>query len=369
MIKKLMIRVLLWLILPLTLLSIGAAGVSFFLIDTYRKANDNANWYDPVAGIDESYYIEIGGIKQFVQIRGQDRSNPVLVFLHGGPGQPMRILGYDIFKSWTEYFTVVEWDQRGSGASVLDDTTLKTPISMDQMVSDTVDVIEHIKLKLDVEKVILVGHSWGTILGINVVEKRQDLFYAYVSFATGLKFQEQAALLLEEAKRRSDSEAVVALTNIVENWPAKSDRDGFVSNVYAMSWYSGKYSQGLRAVKEPGDDLKVLLPIMLGSPDVSFLAFVSGVKDAVDTYKPLIDYLYDVELGKELGRDMQVPLFFIQGRHELTTPRIKRWVEKLEAPNKTFIEFDRSAHLAFIDEPGKTLITLVNLVRPEATSD
>jgi pimeloyl-ACP methyl ester carboxylesterase len=237
------------------------------------------------------------------------------------------------------------------------------------MISDTVDVIEHIKIKLDVEKVILVGHSWGTVLGINVVEKRQDLFYAYVSFATGLKFQDQAKLLLDEARRRADEEAVLALTNITENWPEKSDRDGFVNSIYAMNTYSSKYAQGIRAVKEPGDDLKVLLPIMLGSPDVSFFTFVRGMQDTVDTNKPLIDYLYDMELGKDLDQDIQVPLFFIQGRHELTTPQIKHWVESLEAPNKTFIEFDKSAHLAFIDEPGKTLVTLVNLVRPMATSD
>jgi pimeloyl-ACP methyl ester carboxylesterase len=369
MIKKVLLRAFFWLILPLILLSIGAVGSGYFLIDAFQAANDNANWYDPDTGIDESYYIEVGGIRQFVQIRGQDKANPVLVFLHGGPGQPMRILSYDIFKPWTEYFTVVEWDQRGSGSSPIDSEAQDGSMSMGHMINDTVELIEHVKLKLGVEKVILVGHSWGTVLGINVVEKRQDLFYAYVGFGTGLKFQENAALLLENARSTSDEEAIVALTEITENWPEKSDHDGFVSSIYAMNRYSNRYAQGIRAVKTPGDDLKVLLPIMLGSPDVSFFTFVRSMKKTVDTYKPLIDYLYDMELGQQLDQDMEVPLFFIQGRHELTTPSIKHWVDNLEAPNKTFIEFDKSAHLAFIDEPGKTLVTLVNLVRPTAASD
>jgi len=369
MIKKILRRILLWFIMPLMLLSIGAVGTGYFLIDAFQAANDNANWYDPVAGIDESYQIEIGGIKQFIQIRGQDKSNPALVFLHGGPGQPMRILSYDTFKPWTEYFTVVEWDQRGSGESAAGLTELDGSINMDQMVSDTVEVVEHIKLKLGVEKVILVGHSWGTVLGVNVVEKRQDLFYAYVGFGSGVKFQERAAQLLKEARHRKDEEAILALTEVVDNWPEKSNHDSFVSSIYAMSPYSDKYAQGIRAVKSPGDDLKVLLPVMLGSPDVSIFTFVSGIQEAVETYKPLIDYLYDMELGSELDRDMKVPLFFFQGMHELSTPSIRLWVDSLEAPQKTFIEFDHSAHFPFIDEPGKTLVTLVDIVRPTATTD
>lgn len=369
MFKKIMMRLLKWFVVPLCLVLVGMGGASYVLIYSLKAANDNANWYDPDTGIDQGYHVDIGGVQQFIQIRGQDRSNPVIVFLHGGPGQPLRIVSHQIFRPWTEYFTVVEWDQRGAGASERDPQLLGDSINMPQMVSDAIEVIEHVKEKMGVEKVILVGHSWGTILGINVVGQRQDLLHAYVDFGHGGSFKDKAELIRAKAALNNDQKTVLAMTEILHRWPEKGDRDGFVASVLAVIREGRDYSPSVHAVKNPHMGIMGVLPRMLGSPDVSFFDFIDGVKQSINIYKPLSDYLYDNDLSKELTADIEVPLFFFQGKYELGTPSVKNWVDNLGAANKTFIEFERSAHLVFDEEPGKTLVSLVNQVRPLAVKN
>ena len=84
---------------PIVLLASGAILSLYFVIKDLRAANDNANWFDPVTGVDESVYMDIGGVQQFMRIKGRERSNPVLLFLHGGPGQPLRILSHELLRA------------------------------------------------------------------------------------------------------------------------------------------------------------------------------------------------------------------------------------------------------------------------------
>lgn len=359
-------RIIRWLVVPFALILVGAIGASYALIDTIKSANDNVNWFDPTTGIDESYLVEIGGVKQFLQIRGQDKANPVILFLHGGPGQPSRGITYQSSRLWAEYFTLVEWDQRGTGASESDMEVLGDSINMPQMIDDTIDVIEHIKTRLDVEKVILAGHSWGTVLGINVVKERPDLIYAYVAFAHGVGFAKKSHLVLEEAKKRNDQEGIDEMTYLLNNWPEKSDYDGFVSSIYKTNHYGKKYAGSIHAVKNPDEYVTSVMLRVATSPDVSIFEFIGSVKNSVETYKPLIEYLYDFELGEELGYEFDVPLFFFKGTNELSAPQVEEWVNSLSAPSIRYIEFKRSAHLLFDEEPGKIFVSLVNEVRPLA---
>jgi pimeloyl-ACP methyl ester carboxylesterase len=366
LLKKMMLRLLKWVIAPLCLVLIGVGATSYVMINTLKASNDNNNWFDPNTGIDEGYLTNIGGVDQFIQIRGQDKLNPVIVFLHGGPGQPMRIASHVYFRLWTEHFTVVEWDQRGSGASERNPDVLGDSINMPQMVNDTIEVIEHVKQKLGVEKVILVGHSWGNMLGINVVGQRQDLLYAYVDFGHAGAFKNKAELIRDAAALKNDQKTVTAMTDIINNWPEKGDLDGFAASAQAVSREGRGYSQGVYAVKDPSMGMSGMLPLLLGSPNVSFFNFMYGLKGTVDIYKPLADYLYDADLSKVLTADIKVPLFFFQGKNQLVTPTVKKWVESLGAPHKSYLEFERSAHMVFTEEPAKVLVTLVNEVRPLA---
>jgi pimeloyl-ACP methyl ester carboxylesterase len=132
-------------------------------------------------GIDEAAYVEIGGIEQWITIRGQDRNNPVLLFLHGGPGDATNPWGYAAFPTWLKYFTVVQWDQRGAGKTFgRNGAASASTITPDRMVQDGIELVEWLKQKLHKEKIVLVGHSWGSVLGFFMVKARPDLFYAFV---------------------------------------------------------------------------------------------------------------------------------------------------------------------------------------------
>ncbi|MGA7316270.1 MAG: alpha/beta hydrolase [Silvibacterium sp.] len=138
-------------------------------------------------GVDETQYVQIGGIDQFISIRGENRSNPVILFLHGGPANAQSPFLQE-FVPWEKYFTVVNWDQRGSGRTYGKNGPatpgMDTPAAaLDRLTDDAIEVAQYASRRLDKRKIILVGHSWGAVLGLSVVKRRPDLFYAFV--ATG----------------------------------------------------------------------------------------------------------------------------------------------------------------------------------------
>src|SRR5580765_8506762 len=183
-----------------------------------RQAQDYAvTGRDP---IDEAKYVEVGGIEQWITIRGEDRHNPVLLFLHGGPGDATNPWGYAGFRSWLKKFTVVQWDQRGAGRTLgKNGPSLGPTITVDRMVRDGIELTELLRTTLKQDKVILVGHSWGSILGVLMVKARPDLFRAFVG--TGQVAVDQSkgyavayTELLAAAERRGEQRAVRELKEV-----------------------------------------------------------------------------------------------------------------------------------------------------------
>jgi len=161
----------------------GDADIQKFDSTLAFLRNRNAKDYAITSrnGIDEAKYVEIGGIQQWITIRGEERNNPVLLFLHGGPGDATNPWGYAGFRSWLKYFTVVQWDQRGAGRTLgKNGPSLAATITIDRMARDGVELAEFLHKSLRKDKIILVGHSWGSILGVFMAKARPDLFYAFV---------------------------------------------------------------------------------------------------------------------------------------------------------------------------------------------
>lgn len=171
-------------------------------------------------GIDEATYVEIGGIEQWITIRGKDRNNPVLLFLHGGPGDATNPWGYAAFRSWLRYFTVVQWDQRGAGRTFgRNGAASASSITPDRMVQDGVELSEFLKKRLHKDKIVLVGHSWGSVLGFCMAKARPELFYAFVGTGqVAAEFSRSSAVayttLLERASREGNLQAVQELKEV-----------------------------------------------------------------------------------------------------------------------------------------------------------
>jgi len=135
-----------------------------------------------MGSISEKIHVNIGGVEQGMIIRGKDISNPVLLFLHGGPGMPQFFLEEKYPAGLDEYFTVVWWEQRGGGLSFHPGMQADT-ITVEQLIADTLAVTNYLRERFEQDKIFLMGHSWGTFIGIQAVAKEPELFHAYIAVA------------------------------------------------------------------------------------------------------------------------------------------------------------------------------------------
>ena len=182
-------------------------------------------------GIDEAMFVPIGGIDQWIQIRGQNRDNPVLLWLHGGPGFST-VIDTAEFVSWEKDFTVVMWDQRGDGKTFEKyGRSVSGTMTMERMADDGIEVAEYLRQHLKKDKVILLGHSWGSMLGIRMISKRPDLFSVYVGTGQSVNFSRALEvsypLILQKARALGYSR-VVAEIEAVGPPPYTSAQQWFV---------------------------------------------------------------------------------------------------------------------------------------------
>ena len=171
-------------------------------------------------GLQKTFKLRIGGVDQWIYVRGQDAGNPILLFVHGGPASPMSAAMWEFQRPLEEYFTVVHWDQRGAGRTYLasDPEAIRDTIHIARYVSDTIEVAEAIAREYHKAKVILVGHSWGTVLGMKAALARPDLFYAYVGIGQVINTRTNERLSfeygLEQARKMHNEAAVKELESI-----------------------------------------------------------------------------------------------------------------------------------------------------------
>src|SRR5580658_10203202 len=132
-------------------------------------------------GINERKAVDIGGIKQWISVRGNNPANPILLFIHGGPGSPMMPESWVFQRPWEDFFTVVQWDQRGSGKTFSAADRRPDPsMTVEQMQADAEQLIDLLRLTYGKKKIFLVAHSFGSVLGVRIAQHRPDALYAYI---------------------------------------------------------------------------------------------------------------------------------------------------------------------------------------------
>jgi len=230
-------------VLGLLLLILLLLGGSL-LYRAYRHHQvDMATVIDPQQGIDEAFFTRIGGIDQWIAIRGQNRDNPVLLLLHGGPGIALSALPRDSLFSWTKDFTIVFWDQRGAGKTYGRSGPVDAGVTKDRMAQDGLEVAEFVHTRLHQPKIVIVGLSWGTTLGVRMALARPDLFSAYVGTGQNINQGKYRRLayeqLLAEARMRADREAVAELE---ANGPPPYDS---IARARVHTKWANRYEPGL----------------------------------------------------------------------------------------------------------------------------
>ncbi len=314
-------------------------------------------------GIQENYEVIVGGIRQWVYVRGQNKNNPVILFIHGGPASPMSPVMWTFQRPLEEYFTVVQYDQRAAGKTFNSNDTngLARTIHIDQYVKDAIELTEQIEKKYQRKKVILVAHSWGTVIAMNAAIKRPDLFYAYVGIGQVINTRDNERVsfqfALDEARLKHNDTAVKELMSIAPypgNQPITRERI-----IIARKW--PQYYGGLSAYRTQS---RYYFYAPLLSPE-----YDEKDIDAIDqgnsyTLGKILDEFLNVDF-KPVHK-FPIPIFMFMGRHDYTTPSepTRQWLDNLDAPVKKGIWFENSAHLIPMEEPGKMLVTLLTEVRP-----
>jgi pimeloyl-ACP methyl ester carboxylesterase len=335
----------------------------------YRKFDDlasflrarNAQQYaiSSPKGIDEASFVTVGGIEQWITIRGQDRDNPVLLFLHGGPGDVTNPWTFALFAPWERYFTVVQWDQRGAGRTLKKSGPAVAPtITVDRMVQDGIELTEYLRKHLGKEKIVIVAHSFGSILGLRMAKARPELFYAYVG--TGLVADSARSssvaynALLKKAKAVDDQRAIEELSHVGP--PPYESGDGFrVQHKWANAF-------------EGADEfLYGTIGLTLVAPGSS----VQDINDSVEGQTLSADRLVPQtkSIGPaDLGREFSIPIFVFQGEQDFTTPTAlaQRYLESIQAPRKAFVPISGGGHFVVFMHSDQFLQELVARVRPLA---
>ncbi len=316
-------------------------------------------------GIERAETIRIGGIDQFVTIRGTDRRNPVLLVLHGGPGFAEAPLAWWNTRALEEYFIVVHWDQRGAGKTYLlnDPKAVAPTMRPERFIDDTEELVAFLRCELRKQKIFLLGHSWESYVGLEFARRHPKWLHAYIGTgqATDIPESERRgyAHALAAARKDGNAEAVAALESIAPyaapGKPVSMHDVGIErkwSDFYGgvMAWRTGQVD-GMAARLSP---------------------------DYTDAEAPHIydgnawsqEFLFSPILSLDLSgnTEFDCPIILLEGRHDrsVNSEVAHEWFQKVKAPLKRFVWFEHSAHEVMAEEPGRFLVTMVEQVRPIA---
>jgi len=331
-----------------------AAGLGY---RAYRQAAIvRATAIDPVKGIDEELFTRIGGIDQWIGIRGQRRENPVLLIVHGGPGFAMSFLSHAMLHQWTRDFTVVMWDQRGAGKTYGRSGPLGAGVTIDRMVQDGVEVAEFLRTKMQKPKIVLVGLSWGSMLGVRMARARPDLFYAYVGTGQSVNQYKYKRIayeqVLAEARRRNNAQAIRELEAVGPPPYDSGSKEG-VHTKWATRFEPGQMSM------MAGISL-VLFESPAGPLDLR--DFIRGLLGSDEFFR---DQQRSVDLPS-LGTDFAMPLFVFQGAEDNVTPvaPVREYIDRIRAPHKELVLIPNAGHNAMATRSDEFLQLLLDRVKP-----
>ena len=342
--------------------SMDAAYRRFNAVEEFIRKRNTANYAITTPnGIDESSFVKIGGIEQWITIRGEDRHDPVLLFLHGGPGDVTNPWSYAFFVPWHKHFTVVQWDQRGAGRTLgRNGAAIAPTATVDRIVQDGIELAEYLRDHLGKKRIILIAHSFGSVVGVRMAHARPDLFYAYVG--TGQVSDETGT-----RNYASTFDALRSKARLMNNAQALSELDRVGPPPY-------KTGEGYQVQRKWSNAFEGVDPFLYGTIGLALAAPGYSVSDVNDWFDGQIlssDRLVPEMITqgrKELGTEFRVPIFFFQGAEDFTTSTAlaREYFGMIKAPHKEFVLIQGGGHFAVFMRSAEFLDELVKRVRPLA---
>jgi pimeloyl-ACP methyl ester carboxylesterase len=341
-------------------LAVGVGALAVQLVQPGRVATFTGADGKPVPGsIATMQKVNLGGVDQWVSIRGRSVDNPVLLHLSGGPGSSDVGWVRSFNRALEDRFTVVVWEQRGVGKSypALDPTDTFT---LDRLVADGVDLTQWLNRRFEEQKIYLTGNSWGSTLGVLMVQRNPELYWAYAGTGQMVSQLETDRVLYDQMLEYADRIGNTKLRDQMRAFgePPYSDMLGYAK---VIEHYDAIEPYQRTAGFENAQGLSGFFP-----EEYSLLDTWNEIRGFADMAGLLYPQLQGLDFRTSVPR-LDVPVYFMQGRHELTARSrfADEWIADLQAPIKRVYVFENSGHNADAEEPGRFNDLMINTVLAE----
>jgi len=335
------------------IMNAGLLTISQLTASTPPIVDEKGN--TPDNSIAELVELELNGRKQWISLRGWNKNAPVLLFLAGGPGGTQMAAVRHELAELEKHFVVVNWDQPGSGKSYYAEKIEN--ITVQTYIEDGYALTEYLKERFSQNKIYLVGESWGSALGIFLVDKYPESYHALIGTGQMVDFAETEridyAKAMEIAKNKGDTALIERLTANGE--PPYYGKDvTWKSAVYLN--YLSEYMAENPEIHNPG--YNTIRDIC--SSEYGLLDKINFFRGIVNTYNHVYQQLYSIDLRTDYTT-LDVPVYFFLGRHDVNAPTVlvEEYVQVLDAPDKGIVWFEHSGHSPWINEREKFIRELV----------
>lgn len=355
--RSILFRIMKWVITIIFFILLGIAVViigcrNFNYIDSHINSNE---------GVNEGIYVMLGGQEQYLLIQGEDTTNPVMIWLHGGPSSPDTFVNYIFQKYLVEDYTIINWDQRGCGRTyfhnIEEDAANKTA-SFEQAQMDLNELVDYACNRFRTEKVIIVGHSYGTMLGSQYVLNHPEKVSAYIGVGQVVTI-ESDIYSYEDALAKAI--AMGDDTGEMEAAYQKYMNDNSLINMMDLRSYTGKYHVAEKSVNTIWEG--ITSPYM-GMDDVRwFLKQAGNLEEYIVLNEQLFDYIMEADV-RDYGSEYQMPVGFITGSDDWTTPAqyTEEYYNGISAPKKQFALVEGCGHMPQYDSPEEFCCVLKNML-------
>lgn len=294
-------------------------------------------------------HIGLGEIQQWISIKGEDKDNPILLFFHGGPGFPETPAINKYNAELQEAFLVVNWDQRGAGKSYCPDIPAET-FTLEQFIDDAHELVLYLQERFDREKIYIMGHSWGTIIGTHLAHRYPHLFYAYIGVGQAVHFVEAELIsyqfTVQQAETLQHEKALEELRELGPP-PYPQREDISIQRKWLFTFGGEVYGES--------SNFRYLLGILwdfIRDPSYSLGDILNTYRGNNRSGELLWDDLMAVNFFEQVP-SLDIPVYFLTGRYDYVTvfEMVEKYYEVLEAPYKEIIWFQQSGHSPMYEEP------------------
>ena len=329
-----------------------------------KKEKQKILYPDYPNGIYKYEYVDINGIKQYIQIRGKDKKNPIILFVHGGPGGSTAGMAHILMGSWEEKFTVVNWDQRNTCKTLLANKDRVDEIgktgTMEEYIEDIDEIIGYLHTVYEFDKIILMGFSWGTVISSEYAKVHPENVLMYIGVGQLINyiegFEVVCGQLMERAKADGNKKDIIKIEKILQSIPNDGKAtDELLKQINVFSAMGGKYiTKHTKAfpTKE-----------FFNSPLLDRASRKTWFKHDNKNYERSFKTMCEYDFRDNMS--FPVPVIFITGEEDTSCPHtmLQEIIDGIEAPRKELHIIKKAGHTCFWDNAEEFLRVLVDVTR------